>query len=116
MKLVKCPAIDLDTMLARIAESDGMKICSDILIDFYKDLGWSPETHEIEPVNIKMNPVDQSLFCDNMLKLASPDISATEINIMLLMKGPSSEERVPKGKVWLKDGWLIAIPESSQTA
>jgi len=116
MMLVKCPAIDFDTMQARIAESDGRKNCSDILVDFYKGLGWTPETHEIDPVCVKMNPADQLAFCENMSRLTTPEINAIQINIMFLMKGPSSDEHVPQGRVWLQNGWIIKRPGSSLTA
>jgi len=102
-------------MQARIADSDGKKNCTDILVDFYIDLGWTPATHDVDSVYVKMNPVDQIAFYDNMAKLTTPDIDSLAINLMLLIKGPSADENVPQGKVWLQEGWLIERPESGQT-
>ena len=74
-----------------------------ILLNFYEDLGWDREK-TLDPTKVKMNKVDRQELYDKMVQIGQMiGIEREGIGLVMLDKGPSVDDTVPKGKVlWTK--------------
>ena len=84
---------------------------SAILLNFYRDLGWNPDTHSIDPKKVRTSTTAFNNI-HNAIKEASPDHAG--IGEVMLNKGPSGgHDDIKDGIIILLDGWLI--PDKGET-
>ena len=71
----------------------------DILLNFYEDLGWDRE-NMLDPTKVKMNKADRQKLYDKILQIGQIiGIERESIGFVMINKGPSGDDSVPKGKV-----------------
>jgi hypothetical protein len=104
MKAVKLPRINFED--EKYADN-GIAIA---LLDLYTGLGWNPDTHDLDPTKIKLNPADQTDFTNKMLKHAATADLKQAVSMLILQNGPSQDAKVPYGNVWLQKGWSVLSP------
>jgi len=107
-KLVKLPDISESVIAGKIADG---KNHWDILAEFYKELGWNPETHLLDPVKVKLNVMEHQVFFDRVIELGQTSDERLDIGFMMMNSGPSQDDSVPDGKVWLQKGWIEYCPD-----
>ena len=89
-------------MLKNIPEFRGTNPL-DILLNFYEDLGWDRE-NMLDPTKVKMNKVDRQELYDKMVQIGQMiGIEREGIGFVMINKGPSGDDSVPKGKVLWED-------------
>ena len=85
------------------AEEDGL--AGDVLINFFKALGWNPETHIIDPRKVRTTKA-VFLFCRLCDLMAEKCDDALTVGALMANKGPGAEDDIPHGKVYLLKGWI----------
>ena len=90
---VNAPALRLET---------GQQ-AGDILLNFFKDLGWDPETHTLDPVKIKTTKEIYNSLYDVMYEIIPDSIG---VGMLLVNWGPSVIENIKAGTVYLLNGWI----------
>jgi hypothetical protein len=76
------------------------------LADWYKKLGWNPDTHSIDPTKVKMSfETNKSLM--TMFADAFGDGDDRLQGLLLWMQYGPSVKDIPDNEVVLEDGWLI---------
>ena len=75
----------------------------DILLNFYKQLGWNGEDL-LNPMKVLLNKADWENLCDRIMQSADIDKRITA-GFLWMNNGPSASENVPVGKVHLLDKW-----------
>ena len=75
----------------------------DILLNFYKDLGWNPETHTLDPVKVKTTKEIFDTLYDAIYAVV-PD--ALGVGMLLVNRGPSVTENIKPDTVYLLNGWI----------
>lgn len=69
------------------------------LMNFYEDLGWDREK-ALDPTKIKMNEADWEELFDEIVKIGEKEgIDRVDTGFLMINKGPSGDDSVPKGKV-----------------
>lgn len=69
------------------------------LMNFYEDLGWDKE-ETLNPTKIKMNEKDWGELFDGIMKIGEREgIDHVNVGFLMINKGPSGDDSVPKGKV-----------------
>lgn len=77
----------------------------EIIMNLYKDLGWNPDTCRVDPSNAVLNEADwKEMF--ELARNKHPDDLASA-GFAFIDKGPSADNKVPKGKILLKLGWTF---------
>ena len=80
----------------------------DVLIKFYRALGWNGED-EIDPRKVrKTNEVYNRIH--DLMREKCPD--AVGIGLLMVNKAPGVDECIPPNKVYLLDGWT-SLPEEN---
>jgi len=97
MAIVDAPEISLE-------EDD---LAGDVLIKFYKALGWDGQ-QLLEPCKVQTTKDVYLKLYDIMSELCPDRIT---VGMAMVNKAPSVRNDVPEGKVFLLEGWLI--PDSS---
>lgn len=73
-------------------------------IKFYELLGWDKET-VLDPTQIKLNKDDWMELVTNEMRHASKfNIEAVNIGFLWVDRGPSTDEKVPRGTVIIEKG------------
>ena len=75
----------------------------DVLLKFYRALGWNGEDI-LDPCKIRTTKEVYSRLYDVMYD-SCPD--PVGIGMFMVNKGPGTDDYVPPGKVYLLDGWII---------
>jgi hypothetical protein len=85
-----------------ICVEDGDK-AGDILIKFYKSLGWNG-VDWVDPCKVR---VSQNVFVGLHDIMSGQYPEPVTIGMALVSKGPGVDDDLPHGKVRLLDGWTI---------
>lgn len=80
----------------------------DVLIKFYRALGWNGED-TLDPRKVRTTNAVYDRLYDLMLE-KFPDVSG--IGLVMLNKAPGVDECIPPNKVYLLDGWIFPPEES----
>jgi len=77
----------------------------DDLTNWYKRLGWNPDTHTIDPTKVKVSVNTNKRLMDSYTNQFSREI---RINAMFawMNYGPSVKD-MPDDEVILEDGWIV---------
>jgi len=77
----------------------------DVLINWYKDLGWDPRTSTLNPVKIRAG---KATF-DELLDVISESAGgySLETGMLMVNSGPGVDDNLPAGQVRLLDGWHV---------
>jgi len=75
----------------------------DILLNFFKDLGWNPETHTVDPNKIKTTKEIYNSLYDAIYEIVPDPIG---VGMLLVNRGPSVTENIKPGTVYLLHGWI----------
>ena len=86
------------------------EMAEDVLLKFYRALGWDSENHVLDPVKVRTTKEVYNQLYDAMFNKA-PD--AAEVGMFMINRGPGVDDGIPPGKVYLRDGWLIPIEPPS---
>jgi hypothetical protein len=77
-------------------------------VEFYKRLGWKPDTQELEPRLIKMHPETWNHFCEQLIQLGGREAGLSWMNF-----GPSvdtsNEYRLDKHEIKILKGAFIDV-------
>ena len=85
-------------MLKNIPELRGTNAL-EALMNFYEDIGWDREK-TLDPRKIKMNEKDWEELFDKIVKIGEKEsMDRVDIGFLMINKGPSGDDSVPKGKV-----------------
>lgn len=85
-------------MLKDIPELRGTNAL-EALMNFYEDIGWDRKK-TLDPRNIKMNEADLEELFDKIVKIGEKEgIDRVDTGFLMINKGPSGDDSVPKGKV-----------------
>ena len=86
------------------------QLAGDILLNFYRDLGWDSETQTLDPNKVKTT---NSIYYG--IRDATEEICPDPVAIGMHMvnRGPSVDDCVEEGKVHLFEGWVINDDERS---
>ena len=69
------------------------------LLNFYEDIGWDRKK-TLNPTKVKMNSVDWGELFDEIVKIGETEgIDRADTGFLMINKGPSGDDSVPKGKV-----------------
>jgi hypothetical protein len=82
------------------------------LIEWYKSLGWNPETHHLDPTKVGVNEEDDGKMCEALLKTVNDQDKASYV-ILWANYGPSPRKNVPQGHVILEEGWIFENTEKA---
>ena len=81
----------------------------DALVKFYIALGWNGED-AVDPCKIRTTRlVYENLF--NMMYKSCPD-HREGVGMILVNRGPGTDDYIPPGKVYLLEGWIT--PDKSE--
>ena len=75
----------------------------DILLNFYEDLGWNPETHTLDPVKIKTTKEIYNALYDAIYAVVPDSLG---VGMLLVNRGPSVTENIKPETVYLLNGWI----------
>lgn len=75
------------------------------LLEFYKKLGWDPDSHLLDPKRVMINSKDADECLSNLMK-SGDESERIAFGFLWLDKGPSHSEDIPSGKVKLKKNWI----------
>lgn len=79
----------------------------DDLVDFYKSLGWNPDTHYIDCRKVGINHMDDGLIIDKFLS-SFPEEYRNSAGLFWVNNGPSPRgDEVPVGHILLEEGWIL---------
>ena len=83
----------------------------DVLIKFYRALGWNGED-ELDPRKVRTTKtVYDQLFCLMLEKHPNK----VGVGLLMMNKAPGFDEDIPPNKVYLLEGWTIPPDESGST-
>ena len=89
-------------MLKNIPELRGTNAL-EALLNFYEDIGWNREK-TLDPTKVKMNKADWGELFDKIVKIGEMEgTDRADTGFLMINKGPSGEDSVPKGKVLWED-------------
>ena len=74
----------------------------DALLKFYRELGWNG-TDILDPCKIRTTKSVYNGLYDIMFERCPDPVG---IGMLMVNRGPGTDERVPMGKVCLLDGWI----------
>ena len=74
-----------------------------ILINFYKALGWDSDKYIINPSKIKTTKEIYNALYDKIFEKV-PD--AVSVGMLMVNNGPSVDESLSAGQIVLLEGWL----------
>ena len=75
----------------------------DYLLNFYKDLGWNPKTHRLDPRFVKTTRKTYDEIRDAITERSE---DAVGVGMLMINNGPSVNEDVKEGTVRLLNGWI----------
>ena len=75
----------------------------DILINFYKALGWDSEKYILDPRKVKTTLEIYNILYEKIFEIA-PD--AVGVGMLMVNNGPSVDDNIPDGQIVLLEGWL----------
>ena len=89
-------------MLKNIPELRGTN-AAEALMNFYEDIGWDRKK-TLDPRKVKMNEADWEVLFDGLVRIGQADgVGRASTAVLMINKGPSGDDSVPKGKVLLEE-------------
>jgi len=74
----------------------------DVLLQFYRKLGWNGKDI-LDPCRIFTTKAVYYHLYDMMNELCADPVA---VGMAMVNRGPSTEDYIPQGKVYLLDGWV----------
>ena len=103
----------IQTINAPALRLDENQTPPDILLNFYRDLGWNSEDDlhptKVVTTNAVFNGLIDSIikgFEDGNYSDSAVDDLSLSVGIFVMNKGPSVDGTVEEGKVHLHEGWV----------
>ena len=96
--------------IERIVKTPTLRIEKDqeapaILLNFFRDLGWDPDTHSLDSRKVRTSPIVFNCIKDTIIEISTEPIDA---GILMLNQGPSGgHDDIKEGIVILLKGWLV---------
>ena len=85
-----------------LAEDDE---AGDTLLKFFYALGWNGEDC-LDPCKIRTTKAIFDRLYETMLKRCANPLA---VGMLMVNRGPSTDEHIPSGKVYLFDGWITPV-------
>ena len=79
---------------------------AEALLDFYKKLGWNPDKQLIDPTKVVLNSKDADQCLTNFMSAGETADEQAKYGLFWMNQGPGHSEKVPPGKVELKENWV----------
>ena len=73
----------------------------DLLLNFYRGLGWNGED-TLDPCKVRTTKEVFDCLCDQIYSVCPDWIG---VGMIMVNKGPGTEDYIPPGKVYLLEGW-----------
>ena len=96
MKSITIIVVDVPEL--RVSEDDE---AGEILLKFYRELGWNGED-TLDPCKVRTTKDVYHHLYDVM---SDRHPNSVGVGILMVSRGPGTEEYIPPGKVYLLEGW-----------
>ena len=81
------------------------KKASDILLNFYRALGWNGKDI-LDPCKIRTTKAVYNNLYDLMYDKCPDPVG---VGMLMVNRGPGTENHIPPGKIYLYDGWVTPV-------
>ena len=80
----------------------------EILLNFFKDLGWNPKLNGLKPSKIRTSKM---VFDTLLIAICEKSAHPANVGAFMVDKGPSVDDDIPINTVYLLEGWLLPLDE-----
>lgn len=96
----------LQTLAFKLPEANEESTAGDLLLSFYKALGWNPKEHQLNPQKIIISKNNyQNLH--NLLKSVTLKEDMEAVSMLMVSYAPSVKTDVPDSDILLLEGAII---------
>jgi len=79
----------------------------DVLLNFFRALGWNGDDI-LDPCKIRTTKEVFNRLYDQMLEMCPDPVG---VGMLMVNRGPGTEDYIPSGKVYLLEGWTTPAPK-----
>jgi len=80
----------------------------DVLLKFYRALGWDGEDY-LDPCKVRTTNAVYSYLYDVMFEKCPDPVG---VGMHMVNRGPGTEDYIPTGKVYLLEGWITPAEQT----
>ena len=83
----------------------------DILLNFFRALGWNGEDN-LDPTKVRTT---KEVFYGLRTQMSELCPDPVSVGMLMVNIGPGTEEHISAGKVYLYEGWVTPVTEKGET-